>query len=432
MPEQLIMALPLIGMIILIAIGMPVAFAMGVSGAIGIFFMGGFDSLLGILGTSPYRTAASYTLTTVPLFILMAEFIVKSEIVHDIFEAGYKWLGHLPGGVAIATVMADAGFGAMCGSSTAAAAAMSSVAIPQMQRLKYKNSLSGGVVAIAGTLAIMIPPSIVFIIYGSVTETSIGKLLIAGILPGILTAIAYAVAIYVWVKIDSSVSPPQQAFPWNERMHSLKYVWPMFVLFGVVVGTIYTGVATPTESAAFGATAALVMGLAMGRLDREKILAACLATIKSTVMIFVLIIGAMIFGYYMTMTQLAQDTVKLIAASSLDRWVIMGGLVVLYVFLGCILDQIAILLLTLPITFPLVMSLGFDPIWFGVVITALAEIGLITPPVGLNCFIVSQVSKIPLEDVFKGASILLISEMIVMAMLLYWPEISLWLPSMMD
>jgi tripartite ATP-independent transporter DctM subunit len=432
MPEQLIMALPLIGMILLIAIGMPVAFAMGVAGTIGIFFMGGFDSLMGILGTSPYRTAASYTLTTVPLFILMAEFIVKSEIVHDIFEAGYKWLGHLPGGVAIATVMADAGFGAMCGSSTAAAAAMSSVAIPQMKRLKYKDSLSGGVVAIAGTLAIMIPPSIVFIIYGSVTETSIGKLLIAGILPGILTAIAYAVAIYVWVKIDPSVSPPQQAFPWSERMNSLKYVWPMFVLFGVVVGTIYTGIATPTESAAFGATAALVMGLVMGRLDRGKIYAACLATIKSTVMIFVLIIGAMIFGYYMTMTQLAQDTVKLIAASSVDRWVIMGGLVVLYIVLGCILDQIAILLLTLPITFPLVMSLGFDPIWFGVVITALAEIGLITPPVGLNCFIVSQVSRLPLEEVFKGACILLIAEMVVMALLIYFPEISLWLPSMMD
>jgi len=432
MPEQLLMALPLIGMIVLIAIGMPVAFAMGVSGAIGIFFMGGFDSLMGILGTSPYRTAASYTLTTVPLFILMAEFIVKSEIVHDIFDAGYKWLGHLPGGVAIATVMADAGFGAMCGSSTAAAAAMSSVAIPQMKRLRYKDTLSGGVVAIAGTLAIMIPPSIVFIIYGSVTETSIGKLLIAGIIPGILTTIAYAVAIYVWVKLDPSVSPSQKAWSWPERMRSLKYVWPMFVLFGVVVGTIYTGIATPTESAAFGATAALVMGLAMGRLDRERILAACLATIKSTVMIFVLIIGAMIFGYYMTMTQLAQDTVKLIAASSLDRWAIMGGLVVLYIFLGCILDQIAILLLTLPITFPLVVSLGFDPIWFGVIITALAEIGLITPPVGLNCFIVSHVSKIPLEDVFKGASILLISEMIVMAMLIYWPEISLWLPSMMD
>lgn len=431
MPEQLIMVLPLIGMIVLIAVGMPVAFAMGVSGAIGIFFMGGFDSLMGILGTSPYRTAASYTLTTVPLFILMAEFIVKSEIVHEIFEAGYKWLGHLPGGVAIATVLADAGFGAMCGSSTAAAAAMSSVAIPQMKRLKYKDSLSGGVVAIAGTLAIMIPPSIVFIIYGSVTETSIGKLLIAGILPGILSALALALAIYVWVKIDPSVSPPQKAWSRSERMHSLKFVWPMFVLFGVVVGTIYTGVATPTESAAFGATVALLIGLAQGRLDREKIFAACLSTIKSTVMIFVLIIGAMIFGYYMTLTQMAQDFVRLIAAASVDRWLVMGGLVVLYIFLGCILDQIAILLLTLPITFPLVMSLGFDPIWFGVIITALAEIGLITPPVGLNCFIVSQVSKLPLEEVFKGASILLIAELIVMALLMGFPEIALWLPSMM-
>lgn len=430
--EHLILALPLIGMIALIAIGMPVAFSMGVAGAIGLFFIGGFDSLMGILGTSPYRTAASYTLTTVPLFILMAEFIVKSEIIHEIFEAGYKWLGHLPGGVAIATVMADAGFGAMCGSSTAAAAAMSSVAIPQMKRLQYKDSLSGGVVAIAGTLAIMIPPSIVFIIYGSVTETSIGKLLIAGIVPGVLAAIALALAIYVWVKIDPSVSPPQQAWSWSERMHSLKYVWPMFVLFAVVVGTIYTGVATPTESAAFGATAALIIGLAQRRLNREKIFAACLSTIKSTVMIFVLIIGAMIFGYYMTMTQLAQDFVKVIAASGLDRWVIMGGLVVFYIALGCILDQIAILLLTLPITFPLVMSLGFDPIWFGVIITALAEIGLITPPVGLNCFIVSQVSRLPLEQVFKGATILMLGELIVLALLMAFPEIVLWLPSMMN
>ena len=430
--EYLVLALPLIGMIALIAIGMPVAFSMGVAGAIGLFFIGGFDSLMGILGTSPYRTAASYTLTTVPLFILMAEFIVKSEIIHEIFEAGYKWLGHLPGGVAIATVMADAGFGAMCGSSTAAAAAMSSVAIPQMKRLQYKDSLSGGVVAIAGTLAIMIPPSIVFIIYGSVTETSIGKLLIAGIVPGVLAAIFLALSIYVWVKIDPSVSPPQQAWSWSERMHSLKYVWPMFVLFAVVVGTIYTGVATPTESAAFGATAALLIGLAQRRLNREKIFAACLSTIKSTVMIFVLIIGAMIFGYYMTMTQLAQDFVKVIAASGLDRWVIMGGLVVFYIALGCILDQIAILLLTLPITFPLVMSLGFDPIWFGVIITALAEIGLITPPVGLNCFIVSQVSRLPLEQVFKGATILMLGELIVLALLMAFPEIVLWLPSMMN
>jgi len=288
------------------------------------------------------------------------------------------------------------------------------------------------VVAIAGTLAIMIPPSIVFIIYGSVTETSIGKLLIAGIVPGVLAAIFLALSIYVWVKIDPSVSPPQQAWSWSERVHSLKYVWPMFVLFAVVVGTIYTGVATPTESAAFGATAALLIGLAQRRLNREKIFAACLSTIKSTVMIFVLIIGAMIFGYYMTMTQLAQDFVRVIAASGLDRWVIMGGLVVFYLALGCILDQIAILLLTLPITFPLVMSLGFDPIWFGVIITALAEIGLITPPVGLNCFIVSQVSRLPLEQVFKGATILMLGEVIVLALLMAFPEIVLWLPSMME
>jgi len=423
---------PLVGMLLLIAVGMPVAFAMGVSGAVGILWIAGFDSLMGILATSPYRTAASYTLTTVPLFILMAELIVKSDIVHEVFDAAYKWLGHLPGGVAIATVLANAGFGAMCGSSTAAAAAMSSVAIPQMRRLQYRDSLAGGVTAIAGTLSIMIPPSIVFIIYGSVTETSIGKLLIAGILPGILSALALVAAIYVWVKYDPAISPPQLAWSWSERLHSLRYVWPIFILFGVVVGTIYTGIATPTESAAFGAVAALGIGLLQRRLDRHRIAAACQATIKSTVMIFILIICAMIFGYYMTLTQLAQGIVKVIAESTLDRWIVMGGLIAFYIALGCILDQIAILLLTMPITFPLIVSLGFDPIWFGVVITALVEVGLVTPPVGLNCFIVSQVSGLRLEAVFRGSAVLLFAVILVISLIMVFPEIALWLPSKME
>lgn len=422
---------PLLLMLLLLAVGMPVAFAMGITGVLGITLIGGWDSVLGILGTSPYRSAASYTLTTVPLFILMASFITNANITRDVFQLAYRWLGHLPGGVAVATVFANAGFGAMCGSSTAAAASFSAVVIPEMKKMDYKDELSAGVVSVAGTLAVLIPPSVPMIIYGTATETSVGKLLIAGLIPGIVSTLIMAAFVIVWVKLDKTLCPSMPAFSWKERMEPVGALAPIIALFVLVIGSIYTGFATPTESAAVGAAGALLIGLFMRRLTKEGIWAAIVSSLKSTGMIFMIIIGATIFGYYLTMSQIPQAVVGAISALDVSKWVVLALLILLYLVLGCIMDQIAILLLTLPIVFPVVHAIGFDPIWFGVISIVLVEIGLATPPVGLNVFIVSSVGKIPLELAFRGAMVLLISCFISLMLFIVFPDIVLWLPNRM-
>mgnify|MGYP003584701995 CR=1 FL=1 len=422
---------PLVLMLVLLMIGLPVAFSMGITGILGIWMIGGWDSVMGILGTSPFRSAAHYTLTTVPLFILMAEFITSANITRDVFQIAYRWFGHLPGGLAVATVFADAGFGAMCGSSTAAAASMSKVVIPEMKRLHYKDELSAGVVAVAGTLAVLIPPSVPMIIYGTATETSVGKLLIAGIVPGIIATLILAGTVMAWAMADKTLCPRIEPFSWKERFEAINAILPVVVLFLLVIGSIYTGFATPTESAAVGATGALLIGLGMRRLKVVGVLDSITSTIKSTGTIFIIIICATIFGYYLTMSQIPQAVVGLISAMDVNRWVIMGLLVVLYLALGCIMDQIAILLLTLPIVFPLVDALGFDAIWFGVISIVLVEIGLATPPVGLNVFIVSSVGNIPLGTAFKGSMILLVACFLSLLLFLGFPEIVLWVPNRM-
>lgn len=423
--------LPLILMLVLIAIGLPVAFAMGIMGIVGITMIGGFDSITGILATAPFRSAAHYSLTTVPLFILMAGFITNSNVTKDVFQAAYKWFGHLPGGVAVATVFANAGFGAMCGSSTASAASMSSVIAPEMRDLKYRDDMTAGSLAVAGTLACLIPPSVPMIIYGTATETSVGKLLIAGLLPGILATILLALGVMVWAKVDKGVAPEIKPFSWQERFESLKAIFPILILFLVVLGSIYSGFATPTESAAVGASGALLLGLAMRRLSFAGIKAAILSTLKSTGTIFIIIIGATIFGYYLTMSQIPQKMLAFIASMDVNRWLVMLMIIGLYMLLGCIMDQIAILLLTLPMVFPMVVSLGFDPIWFGVIIIVLVEIGLVTPPVGLNVFIVSSIGKIPLGTAFRGSAVLLIPCVIALLLLMIFPQIALYLPNRM-
>jgi len=422
---------PLILLIVLLAIGMPVAFAMGVSGSIGIYMMGGMDTLMGILGTSPYRSAASFLLTTLPLFIFMAEIISATNITRDLFKTAHRWIGHLPGGLGIATVMASALLGAMSGSSTASAAAMSSIAIPEMLKFNYKKPFAAGVVAIGGTLAIMIPPSIPMIVYGITTETSIGKLLIAGVFPGLLTALFYSLGIALWVRVDPGVAPSVPPFSWGERFSSLTGIWPVLVLVLLVIGGMYSGFVTATEAAAVGAFGAVVIGLVMRRLAWPSFRHAVKATLRSSTMIFTIIIGAMILGYYMTISMFTQNAISYIKSLPIGPWGVMIIIVFVYLILGCFMDQLAILLLTLPLTFPLVTGLGFDPIWFGVIVIALAEIGLVTPPIGLNAYIVSSVSKVSLEDTFKGVGVMLLFEAVVLVILLAFPKISTWLPSLM-
>ncbi len=419
-------------MVVFLFLGMPVAFSLGTAGAIGLYLFGGADAVFGILGTVPYRSAAHYTLSTLPMFILMAQFISASRIVDDIFIAAQRWLEQLPGGLAITTIFAAAGMAAMSGSSTASAATLSTMAVPQMIKHGYSKRVATGVVTVAGTLAIMIPPSIAFVLYGIITETSIGKLLIAGIIPGILTAVMYCLGVLIWSKAAPESMPPSTSmYSWKDRVDSLKPLWPFLILASIVIGSMYGGLATPTEAAALGAFGSLVIPIALRRMSKADFSGAVVSSIRSTTMIFTIIIGAMIFGYFLTITESTQHLIGYIGGLEVDRWWIMIAIVVLYLILGCVMDQVAIILVTLPMVFPLIMHLGFDPIWFGVICTKTAEIGMASPPVGMNAFVVSATTKIPLDDVFKGTWPLLAMDVVSLAMLLAFPFLSTWLPSTM-
>jgi C4-dicarboxylate transporter DctM subunit len=419
-------------MIIFMFLGMPVAFSLGVAGLIGLLLVGGFDSAFSILSTTPYRTAAHYTLTTLPMFILMAQFISASQIVDDIFHAAQRWLERLPGGLAIATIFAAAGMAAMSGSSTASAATLSQIAVPQMLKYGYTRKVATGVVTVSGTLAIMIPPSIAFVLYGIITETSIGKLLIAGIIPGILTAAMYCIGVLAWNRFSPGAMPPStRLYAWRDRWSSLRPLWAFIILSVSVVGSMYIGLATPTEASAFGAFGALIIPLALKRMTKPAFKNSVTGAVRTTTMIFTIIIGAMVFGYFLTLTQTTQKLIGFMGSLSLPPSAIMGMVVILYLILGCIMDQVAIQLITLPLTFPLVTGLGYDPIWFGVISTKLAEIGLVTPPVGMNAFVVSATTKTPLEEVFQGTAVLLLVDGISLILLLAFPILSTYLPSRM-
>ncbi|MEN3164759.1 TRAP transporter large permease [Tistrella mobilis] len=421
-------AFPIVLFLVTLVLGMPIGFSLIVAGAAGIWINAGWMPLLGILRAEPYRHASSFLLTTIPLFILMAELLARGTVVQAMFRCAYAFVGHLRGGLALAAVGANAGFAALSGSSTAAAAAMARISIPEMRRFGYDDRLSLGTVAIAGTLAIMIPPSLGLIIYGILTESSIGRLFVAGIVPGLLSATGFVISIMIWVRRDPTIAPQVVRTAWPERLRSLTAIGPAMLLVVFVAGSIYSGAATPTEAAAIGALAALVISLAFGGLRGEGMLAAFRASIRSTALIFTIIIGAMIFGKYLAITRLPQDLLETIVALNIPGWAIIAILIVIYLILGCFLDQLAVMLLTLPLTFPLVVGLGYDPIWWGIVLTKTSEIGLVTPPLGLNSFVVSASADAPLEKTFSGVWRLLIGDMIVLLLLLLFPALSLGLP----
>lgn len=428
---MLMTLLPIFLLVVFLALKMPVGFALGVSGGLGLLLNNGWDTLFGIVTTTPYRSVASVTMATIPLFIFMAELVSSGGLARDLFDACIKFTGRIPGGVAIATVLANAGFGAMSGSSLAAAGAMSSVAMPELRRSGYSAPISSGVIAVAGTLAIMIPPSVPLVIYGITTETSIGKLLMAGILPGLLTTLMYTIGIIIWGKVKPGTIPAGQSYTIKEKLSAIKNLWGFLIIVAFIIFSLYGGVATPSEVAALGAFITLLFLTVTKQTNIMKIKAALMATAKSTAMIFLIVIGAMIFGYYLTVSQLAQTMITSISGSGLPDWGIMAVIIVVYLILGCLMDQAAILLITLPLTFPLVTSLGYDPIWFGIIVTKLAEIGLITPPVGMNCYVVSGATGVPLEDVFRGSGMMLAFEFVTIILLLAFPIISTWMPSHM-
>ncbi|WP_077213272.1 TRAP transporter large permease [Bacillus dakarensis] len=416
-------------LLVLLFIGMPIGFTLIAVGSIGIYLVGGPDTFTGILSSTAYRSVNSFTLTTIPLFILMANFISKSNIAKDLYDAVLKWIGHVPGGVGISTVFASAGFGALSGSSIAATSIMSKICVPEMIRARYKDSFAAGLVASStGTLAVMIPPSVPLILYAVQTETSIGKLLIAGVFPGILLALLLSAFIIISsIKLDSKIDKST----WLERFASLKTIWPMVILVVIVMIVIYQGIGTSTEAAAFGALGALVIGLAMKRLSFKDVIKSLVDTTHQTAMIFTIVIGGYIFAYFFTLTGTGQSIMLAISESGLSKWAILALIIVFYLILGLFMDLIGSLILTLPLIFPIVTGLGFDEIWFGVVVVLLLEIGLVTPPVGINLFITSKYSGIPVHKVFLGSLPFVGILLLTILILVIFPEIALYLPNNM-
>ncbi|MDP1538120.1 MAG: TRAP transporter large permease [Burkholderiales bacterium] len=416
----------------LLAIGTPVGFALAIAGAAGLYALGGPSMLLGILDTAPLSAASSYELITIPMFLLMAEFVIISGVADSLFKTAATWVGRVPGGLGIATAFAGAGFGAISGSSTASAATLASTSIPAMLKAGYEPKLACGVVAISGTLAMLIPPSIALVLFGIIADVSIGALLIGGIIPGLLVMLAISGTVLFLVWRDPSRAPRGQSHSMVEKLASLLPVWPMLVLFMAVTGIIYLGVATPTEAAGIGAFGAFLIALLKGKASFSATRHALLRAAQTTCMIIMIILGAHIFGYFFTITQTTQQLVAAVGGWPVDRWVIMGVILLIYLVLGCFMDQVAILILTVPVIMPLILKLGFDPIWFGVVVIVTAEIGMVTPPVGLNVFVVSRYTGRPLAEVFRGVAPHVVAHLIVIGLFCLFPQIILWLPQTMQ
>lgn len=416
----------------LLAFGVQVGFSLGISGALGLLILGGPNVMFGVLRTAPLSSTSSYELITVPMFLLMAEFVILSGVANDLFRAASTWVGRLPGGLGIATAIAGAGFGAISGSSTASAATLSATTIPEMIKLGYDPKVACGVVAISGTLAMLIPPSIALVLFGIIADVSIGKLLIGGVIPGILVTLTIALTVYTLVLIDPTCAPGSRKYTYRQKFASLKVAGPMIMLFMAVTGVIYLGIATPTEGAGLGAFGAFILVIRARGMDLRSILTATRRAAGTSCMIFMIILGAKVFGYFLTLTQTTQKLVAGVGSLGLAPWEVMTIIIVIYLLLGCIMDQIAILILTVPIVLPVVVSLGFDPVWFGVMVIIVAEVGLLTPPVGLNVYVVARYTGRPLSEIFRGVAPHVFAHLILVLLLALFPGIILWLPSHMS
>ena len=424
--------LPVLLLLLMLLFGVPIAVALASAGMVGIWLVtGDVTRVLGILSLAPYSSVADYALSTIPMFILMAYLSASSGLARDLYAAAAAWLSHIRGGLAIATVFACGIFGAMSGASVAAASVMSKIAMPEMRRHGYSEELGAGAIGVGATLDILIPPSIAMVIYGIATQTSIGKLLVAGVVPGILVGVLLAATIYLWVRVSPQHAPSTYRVPARERWTSLARVWPSLLLILIVLVLLYTGIATPTEVGALGALLAAIIGAAFGRLTVAETLEALKSTLRTSAMIFLILIGATVFGYYMTLSRIPQSVVALVTEMDLNRWIVILGIVVAYFVVSMFMDEIPLLLLTLQLTFPLITALGFDPVWFGVVSMLRVAMGLVWPPVGLIAFVVSATARVELMKVYKGTSILMVAIVLTAALVMVFPQIALWLPATM-
>jgi len=417
---------------VLLALRMQIGFAMALVGFVGFSLLNGFGSAFGLIGAEPFDATNTYLLSVIPLFILMGQFVTHAEISKDVYGTAYRWLGFLPGGLAMATIGACAGFAAISGSSLATVATFGTVSLPEMKKINYADALATGCIAAGGTLGILIPPSTVLIIYGILTEQSIGHLFIAGIIPGLLLSALFILTIYVMCTLRPQLGARGPRFTFREKLFSLKDTWSILVLFLVVMGGLYTGWFTPTAAAGVGAFGAFAIMILKGRLSRERTLSSLKETCRTTAMIFGIILGANIFQYFMTISQLPDYLANAVVAMTVNRQLVVGLIILLFIVLGCFMEGLSIMFLAIPIVFPIVMGMGYDPIWFGIIITLTMEMSLITPPVGVNVFVLNGVAKdIPMETIFKGVLPFWLAMMVCILLLLFFPQLVLFLPESM-
>jgi C4-dicarboxylate transporter DctM subunit len=431
------MAEGLIGLAAMLAIAflrVPIALAMGIVGIVGYAYLRdwNFTTAFAVAQTKIYETGRNYTLSVVPLFILMGNFVTRAGMSHELFRAAYAFIGHLKGGLAMATILACAGFGAICGSSIATAATMAKVAYPSMKRFGYSDRLATGAIASGGTLGIMIPPSTIMVIYGVFTETNIGKLFAAGVLPGILGATLLCLAVRYVTWRDPNAGPPGERSTWKERWQAIKGIWAVAFLFLFVIGGIYGGLFTATEGAGMGAFGAMVFALWRRALNWKTLYAALLESARTTAMLFMILIGALMFADFINISTMPADLKAFVTQFQLSPITVVAAICVIYVLLGTAMEELSMVLLTLPVFFPIIIHLGYDPVWFGILIVVVVEIGLISPPVGMNLFVLKTLlPQVPTTTVFHGVMPFMLADCIRFALLITFPIISLWLPSLM-
>jgi C4-dicarboxylate transporter DctM subunit len=421
----------IIFLVVLFLIRVPVAFSMALVGVVGFAYLSGPDAALNLLGIDIYMEFSSYPLSVIPMFILMGTFAFASGISGRLFKTAYAWIGNRRGGLTVATVFACAGFGAICGSSTATAATMGKIALPEMKRYKYDDTLATGTVAAAGTLGILIPPSTVLIVYGILAEQSIGKLFVAGILPGILLSIFFAatVAFLCWRK--PSIGPPGVRSSWRERLKALTGIIETVILFLLAIGGLFLGWFSPTQAGAIGAGGALVIGLARGQIRWRAFIDAVAEGLGTSCMVIFIITGAVVFGHFMAVSRIPFILAEWLGQLPIPRMAVMSIIVFIYFLGGFFMDSMGLIVLTVPIFFPIVEKLGFDPIWFGVIIVLVGEMGVITPPVGVNVFVIKGMAPdIPLERIFRGILPFLLALIVFTILLMIFPQIATFIPSL--
>lgn len=429
MDPSLIGILGFVGMLGIIVLGVPIAFAMLITASVGLFVVGGPTHAETQIAVTFTDVGANFVMVAVPLYFMMGQLVQRTNIAADLYECVYRWLGRLPGGLAISSVVACAGFGAVSGGSVTAVATMGPMCIPAMQKYKYDDALATGCISAAGTLGILIPPSIILIGYGVLTETSIGALFIAGIVPGVLMTLGYAITIIIICKIKPELGPVGEKFTFVEKISSLNKMAPIFGTFIVVIGGIYAGIFTPTEAAGVGVFCLLVIALFMRRLNWSNLRVSLLKSMQTSGMIFVIICGGHMMGKFVVQTELTQGLLEWMEVQDFSAFTVMLSLSLIFIVLGMVLDVWGMLILTIPFTFPIILGFGYSPVWYGVYSVIMSELALITPPVGINVYVMAKMAPdVPLTKIFRGVAPYFIVTLLLVALITVFPDIVMWLP----